>query len=420
VKAKALAIDISPMSRVELGAADVGSSAWLGVSEPIEANLLALWPEDGEMPLLMVSLDLLYPGRVLRKVAEKAAPQLDSDHIFLAATHTHRAPMTDDTKPLLGSPDDIYMDWLADKLASAIVKVLEPVGAEPCQIMAGKATAGHSINRRLKKRFFMARRPLINAYMNAPNKLGPTDETIIAASIRDVAGAPIAILWNYACHPVGFPQLNTVAAHFPGVVRDALRTSGSNSEVPVLYFQGFSGNTRPSASAKVHSFGRVIRRLLSGPLFEDMTPSAYQLWAESLSRLVVSAAENGRQIASEPLTTSRVEINGSEFAATLDEDVSFHGIEIGRELAIAAVSGEAVVEYTSIVRKMSDAEFTLCVGCIDHTFGYIPTTKIIEEGGYEAGNFCRSFGLTSVNPQIQESVVDGFRLIVNGGRHRDA
>ncbi|MET0886892.1 MAG: hypothetical protein ABWX92_10615 [Mycetocola sp.] len=416
MKAKALAIEISPPSEVELGAADAGNAPWLGLSEPIEANLLALWPEDDGMPLLMISIDLLYPGRMLRKVAEDAAPGLDSSHIFFAATHTHRAPMTDDTKPLLGSPDASYMDWISRELASAVERVLDPDGAEPCRLVAGQATADHSINRRLKKKFFLARRPLINAFMNAPNKRGTTDETIIVASVENAEGEPIAFAWNYACHPVGYPKLNTVAAHFPGVVRDAIRASESSDDLPVLYFQGFSGNTRPSASARVHSVGRTIRRLLSGPLFEDMTGAAYREWAGSLSRLVLTAAANGREVSSEPLAAVRIEVEGSKFASTLQEDVSFHGVTIGRELALVAVSGEAVVEYTPLVREMSTAEFTLCVGCIDHTFGYIPTTRIIEEGGYEAGNFCRSFGLESVNPQIQEHVLAGFEQVVNGGR----
>ncbi|WP_104176983.1 hypothetical protein [Cryobacterium sp. Y50] len=412
--ASAISLDISPTSQVQLGAAGAGDSRWLGVAEPIEANFLVLWPETGD-PILIVTVDLLYPGRILRAAVEAAAHPLRPAQIFLAASHTHRAPMTDDTKPGLGTPDPDYIDWLRETVSAAVRSVLQIGIAKPVVVSAAQSIAAHSINRRRKKLIFLAKRPRINAFINAPNPRGTTDDTLITVSIRRANGDQIAVLWNYACHPVAYPQLNTVAAHFPHPVRDALRVNAGNGELPVLYFQGFSGNTRPSASARVHTPLRFLRRIVSGPLFEDMTGAAYEKWSESLTRAVLSTILTEREVASDEITVARVTRPGSAFVDGLKSDVSFHGLHIGPEFSILAVSGEVVAEYAGPVRSLTGAKFAFCVGCIDDTFGYIPTHGILQEGGYEGGGYCKAFGLGAINERIEEEILSGFRAVAGSG-----
>ena len=420
MKASALSVDISPRSQVALGAAGAGASPWLGVTEPIEANLLALWAEGDDKPIVIISIDLLYPGRILRAAVEAAAEHLEADRIFLAATHTHRAPMTDDTKACLATPDQDYLAWLKLRLSVAVKQVLRPEYAEAATIAASAGKASHSINRRRKKWLFLARKPLINSFTSAPNPRGVTDETLLTISIRRVGGEPIALLWNYACHPVGYPRLNTIAAHFPHVIRQKARTRWDNKKLPVLFFQGFSGNTRPSATAKVHSPARFMRRLISGPMFEDMTESVYARWSTSLADTVLETLAQEQPIGAGSLSSSRAMVRGDDFAEPLDEGVSFHCLHVGPDFSMVAVSGEVVAEYALRVRRIASSKFTFCVGCIDHTFGYIPTSRILEEGGYEGGNYCKNFGIDSINPMIEENTMKGFREVLLSDRSIDA
>lgn len=412
MKACSVSIDISPESQVSLGAGSVGRGAWLGVTEKVEANLLALWSENDNMPVLVVSVDLLYPGRILRATVEAAAEHLDADHIFLAASHTHQAPMTDDTKPKFGSADADYLIWLAEKISAAVELVLRLESARPVTLTVARSEASHSINRRRFVRFFLAKTLIINSFVSGPNPRGITDESIITASIRTADGNPIALMWNYACHPVGFPLHNTVAAHYPYVIRETARTRFNDAGLPVLFFQGFSGNTRPSATARVHSPSRRVRRLFWGPLFEDMTTQDYAHWSASLARVVMQAFESERPVESDSIATSRVVRPSADFAEQLQTDVSFHGLRVGPDLSILGVSGEAVAEYAPQVRRMAQSEFTFCVGCIDHVFGYIPTGKILAEGGYEGGGYCGKFDLNSINPHIEDHTLQGFQAVV--------
>jgi hypothetical protein len=399
VKACAVTIDITPATRVPLGASDREALPWAGAAERLEANLLALWGEQGE-PVLLVTLDLLYPGRIVRSAIERAAG-LQADRVFVGASHTHGAPMTDDTKPALGRTDAAYLEFLTDALTTAVRALLSGRDAVDVVLEAGHSLASHSINRRLRKRIVLGRHIRLDAVVNAPNPDGVTDETITTFRLLDLSGVPTAAAWNYACHPVAYPRANVVAAHFPHRVREALRSAQEKADLPILYFQGFSGNTRPSASGKIHSFRRRLRRILTGPLFDDMTPEAYSEWSSTLSAAVLQGVTSARRIESNTLSSKRLQLPGDDFAHGLREQVSFQRVSIDEQLVLVGVSAEVVAEYADRVREQSTARYTLCVGCIDHVFGYLPTAKIMCEGGYEGGEYSTAFGLNGPNANAE-------------------
>ncbi|MCW4385036.1 hypothetical protein OH146_04525 [Salinibacterium sp. SYSU T00001] len=418
MKASAISVDISPDGQVPLGAATGADRAtWLGISEPIEATFLAIWP-DGEQPVLIVSLDLLYPGRILRAAIERAA-DLAPERIFVAATHTHRAPMTDDTKPRLGMPDSQYMQWLVAKVGDATRDVLDPARAVDVTMRVGTGFAEHSINRRLRKKVVVGRRFRVNEVVMAPNPSGETDETLgVIAFVAD-GGEPVGVIWNYACHPVGFPHLNTIAAHYPGVVRDALRAHVGNSELPVAFLQGFSGDTRPSASTKVHSARRRLRQLVMGRLFDDMTEHAYLEWAGSLAVRVKEVFDRAEDRMSDVVRARRVERVSADFVKGAKEPVVFHSVDLA-DVTLVGISGEAVSGYAARVRALVPSRIIFCVGCIDHPFGYVPTARILAEGGYEGGGFCGAFGLESLNASIESDVMAGFASVLSSYENQQA
>jgi hypothetical protein len=412
VRIASVALDISPKGEVSLGAAQVRNERWQGVEDPIEANLLAVWSNAGERPVLIVTLDVLYAGRIIRSAIERAASPLTADCVFVAASHTHRAPMTDDTKPGLGKVDDRYVSRLVDQLSTAIRELVQQPGREVRMMRVGESTASHSVNRRRRKFVYLGRRPRFNVVSNAPNPEGVRDETLTTATFVDHDGAPIAVLWNYACHPVGYPIRNIVSAHFPGVVREQIRDRYNSPNLPVLYFQGFSGNTRPSATSKPRTLVNKLRRLLSGPLFDDMTVERYLAWATALGTLVLANLEEATQRPVGAIRPVRTTLAADAFGSPLSGPVTFHGMHFGNALSIVAASAEVVAEYAAPVREMSKSSAVFCVGCIDDTFGYAPTKLMLEQGGYESHDYLAPFGLSALNPDIERSMLEGFRRII--------
>ena len=415
----AMSVQINTTGEFHLGAGqDVNHLDWSGVDDPLEANLLLIRRQKDDVPILLVTIDLLYVGRLIREVILNAS-QLPSENVIIAASHTHRAPMTDDTKPKLGVPDSDFLDSLSATLTGAVQDLISrPM--EKSTLNVSSVNARFSINRRRRKPLVIARQPRINAVVNAPNPDGATDDTLTSISIRRLDGSAIAVIWNYACHPVAGPIRKAISAHYPGFARVAVRGREADQDLPVLFLQGFSGNTRPSASVSVHSFRRRLRQLISGPLFENMTSSSYEEWSTNLAKSVENCIDRERPVSADYLSAARVELNGELFYKPGSRPVTFSRIDLGKSITIIGMSGEVVAEYAPRLRSYFNDRNVCCVGCLDDTFGYVPTGKIVREGGYEAGGFCDAFGLEQVNPSIERSVMSGFAKLLTGAEMEDS
>ena len=407
MRARADRFDITPTVTLDQGSGNTASDVDVTrpPAETLEANILALWPDDDDSgPVLLVTLDLLYPGAAVREAVERGAEGLAPERIVVAASHTHRAPMTDAEKPLLGRADDDYLAWLTKTLTRRVRDVLDVEHAPLATLSAGSAVAAHSVNRRRRVRLLLGFPPRRNVMARLPDRDGPVDETVIVGSVDDVEGHPIARFWNYACHPVAHPDPQVYSSHYPHTVRERMRAQAQEPAMPVLYFQGFSGDTRPTASIGVRDWRALIHRVVSGPQFRHvMRPSAYRAWSASLADRAMRALHGAAPIAVDAIRTRRITRPLSEFADGPGPDVTFQSVRFSDDLLLVGMSGEPVVEYATVVRAMGDARLTMCAGCVDDVFGYVPTARMIVEGGYESEGFCASFGLRSISPDVEKN-----------------
>src|SRR5580700_10692394 len=240
-------VDITPQTAIPLaGYTTLRKPVFERVADPIEANVAIL--RNGDQMVAFVALDVMYVGAFLRDAIVNAlAGQIPREAIFTSACHTHSGPPTEDSLPVLGAVTPAYRDLVAERVSELAVKLL--AGAfVPVSLEYLEGNAAHSINRR--KRVFGIRRnfPFLGRYVSIrPNPSGPRDDTIHMIRIRDGGGKDVAVCWCYACHPVGYPLLNEVTAEYPGVVRSTMRSTLGN--IPVIFWQGFSGNTAPIGSA---------------------------------------------------------------------------------------------------------------------------------------------------------------------------
>lgn len=415
LRANALRVSITPTVALDQGsgasASDIDVSGT--VDEPLEVTFLALWADGDDDPVIIVSLDTLYPGPEVRAAIEGAA-ELPTSRVLVAASHTHRAPMTDPHKPLLGHTDPEYMARLTEAIQSGVRSVLDRSSATPVYVDVAEGRASHSINRRRNVRLHIGRRVRTNVMTLAPNPSGAVDETVLLATLTTPEGVALAHIWNYACHPVAHPAPGVYSSHYVDHVRRRLRAEQNDHDLPVVFLQGFSGNTRPRASVGHRGVRQLVRRILSGPQFRAaMKPRRYSAWADSLADVVLGLRSRQSRLDIDEIITSRLRRPGSEFAQGA-ADLSFHALRLSPEFVIVGVSAEVVAEYAPWTRALTGARYTMCVGCIDDVFGYVPTKEMIREGGYEAGEFCEAFSLVSLSPDIDEKTRSGIEQALTG------
>ncbi|MDA8909482.1 hypothetical protein N9I09_01010 [Pontimonas sp.] len=394
-------MSINPVNPSVLGANGLAGGVVSAIDDSIEANILVLGSDKNS--LVLISCDLLYIGNPLRKMVERSLEDIvRPENIFMGATHTHRAPMTDFSKPSLGLADKENVEHIAQTISSAVRRIYSfekrRVSAE---VGYGEHQAG--INRR-KKRLISARRSSLNfnTVGMGPNARGPIDNTVRRVRFRDSEDRTIAEMWSTALHPTAYPARDRISADFPGQVRRGIREINGH-QIPVIFFQGFSGDIRPKT--RVTPFG--LKRLLVGAEFAGFSREEYFAWARSLADAVLSVefmtlGGNGQQ-------STRIPVTRELF---VDGDVGpgegfVHCIRLG-ELGLVGVPSEVVVEYSSTLRNEESHNqknrHLWGIGCIDHVWGYSPTKEMLAEGGYEAGGFCVPFGVRNVSPNVESDL----------------
>ena len=394
-------VEITPLGPTVLGANGLPGEKIARVGDPLEANILVLGPNPN--PFVVISCDLLYIGNALRGMIELALGDLVvPERLFMGASHTHRATMTDSTKPELGRAEPEKIDSIAGAISKAVRDIHRqeerPVSAE---VGYGQHNAG--INRRRKRMLSADRTGLgVNAVHMAPNRRGPVDTLIRRLRFLNSDGTTGAEIWSTALHPTGYPSRDRVSADFPGRVREAIRND-EGAGVPVAFLQGFSGDIRPNTPHTPLG----LRRLWTGKKFVAFTPEQYDAWVDGLIQSVRSVKFTPLQGVG--ISSVRTPVSREVFVHGKVGPPSgwVHGARLG-DLALVGVPSEVVVEYSSSLKIHETEDERLKhlwgIGCIDHVWGYSPTRSMLAEGGYESVGFCAAFAVDRVNPNVESEL----------------
>jgi hypothetical protein len=357
------------------------------VSDELEANVLVL-NGASESTVVIVSVDLLYAGAyICNRIFEACAGRISRERILIAASHTHYAPATEKSLPKLGSVTDDYLDFVATRIIGLIWQLLDAPSAQAaCHYHEGVAL--HSVNRR-RSRFGISRRyPYVGIHTEiAPNEHGTRDDLIRVLTFTESGGRICAICWSFACHPNTLPRIDCVSAEYPGRVREFLRKRFG--PIPVLFWQGFSGNINPYSISQIGGHEVVHRRTFVAPTLPE-----WERWADTLSETVGTVISTpGRSIGG-PISCQMRSIEVRELGLRSGKQLIYRKIAFGGELAICGLSAEVAVEYVGRLRAILPTVTVIPIGCMDDVFGYLPVDEMINAGGYEVRGFLRRFGLS--------------------------
>ncbi|MBV9271667.1 MAG: hypothetical protein JO165_11260 [Candidatus Eremiobacteraeota bacterium] len=365
----------------------------------------------GENRALFLSFDLLYVGPTVTdslKAYCNERYELPGSAVFLSASHTHFAPSTDETKPMLGKASATYIEEV-DGRAKRLIDELFARTQRKVELRTQRSTIGAAVNRRLPRWTIGPPRGLQRTVVIAPNPHGPFDPDIHVLAARDEEGKLAAVFWNYACHPVAFPRPTLVSSEFAGRVRDAIR-SYADAEIPVIFWQGFSGDVRPRVLQARLSARARLRNLLRGPSFGTFAYEEWEVWTASIAERVIYALEATRSATpiSGDISTRSCTMPLTELFSKPNRirELEFQRIDIGDTLTVFGASAELVTEYIWRTRNRLDRKTVICVGCVGPVYGYFPTARQIAEGGYESDEFRAHFSISGRFAASPETVLE--------------
>jgi len=391
------------------------SSTFSRVADPVEINAIRL--AQGGRTAIIYSADVLFlNGDIGLRVEELVRRRLPRSEtlVFGAATHTHCGPSVDSNKPRLGKPSPEYLLWFEDRCGSSMEALIADAG-EPCRMRIRSCTAPYNVNRR-RRGWRLSRRSLLRRATNiAPNPAGPKDDILRIVSIETAERRPIAVLWNFACHPAMFPLTDCVSADFPGVVRAAFRSLLGMPALPVVYLQGFSGDVLPTMLGKVRGFRQFALRALNGAVFGEISLAEYRRWSGALAQAACRCLENQQGEMVDPRLQFRsigVPLHdlidgGSEGS------LSAQWLQLAENLHVVGVSAEVVAAYGLRLKELLPDSHVVPVGCVGSTFGYLPTRSMLSEGGYEVDEFFPHFSLQGrFKESLEDRVEEAFRQLL--------
>jgi hypothetical protein len=87
-----------------------------------------------------------------------------------------------------------------------------------------------------------------------------------------------------------------------------------------------------------------------------------------------------------------------------------HVVRFGSDLTLVALPGETVVDYSHRLKAELAGPAVWVAGYSNDVFGYLPTVRILNEGGYEGGGAMRYTTFPGpFTPSVESIVVDKVR-----------
>ena len=386
-KAGVAGADITPSESIWMAGYAARKKPSEGVRHPIHAKALALEDRMGKVSV-MVTADL---GGFRREVAEKIAARAAKEHglardkLVLNASHTHSGPITRVRKRPSYALEPAHIEVInryQERLIDQVVGVIgEAIGnRQPATLSYEQGLAGFAVNRRRVRR------------RDYPS---PTDHDVPVLAVRKADGALLAVAFGYACHAtvLGDYEIN---GDWPGYAQSAVEER--NPGTVAMFVNGCSADQNPLPRRSVELAKRygdtlaiAIDQVLKGKMKSLSGPLRTGYKQVPLAFKVPSKAELDTRLNDD---NRRKRDHAMRMLAMLEEDGKLmesypYPVQVwqfGDGLTFIALAGEVVVDYSLRFKGTYGWHDTWVSSYNNDVFGYVPSLRVLKEGGYEGGD----------------------------------
>jgi hypothetical protein len=416
--AKAVITPAGPMWMSGYGARNKPAE---GKVHDLWAKALALEDAAGRRAVL-VTLDLVGVGRDLSLQFCQRLQQrhkLPREAIVLSCSHTHCGPVVGDNLRAMYFLDETQEKLVAEytaQLKRAIDDVVDKAlqGLEPAELSWGVRKASFAVNRRNNKE---ADVPMLKEQGQLK---GPVDHDVPVLAVRDPQGALKAVAFGYACHATvlsfyqwcgdypGFAQLELEKAH-PGTI--------------ALFWAGCGADQNPlprRTVALAEQYGRQLADAVEAALEQPLPKLAGQ-WRGTYREIALPYHEvpSREKLVQGTRSDNKFEANRARLLVKeLDAKGSLRGEypypvqtwRLGEDVTWVILGGEVVVDYALRIKRETQPGKTWVMGYANDVMAYIPSLRVLKEGGYEGGGAMLYYGLPSIwGARVEELIIDEVR-----------
>jgi hypothetical protein len=393
-------------------------SGYAARTKPSTEVLHDLWAkalvigENGKIKVIIVTMDII---GLSHELSEEIAMQVIAKYgikrsqLLMNASHTHSGPVI---WPSLSLMYDMGKDDLRAsvsynrKLAGYITEVIDMAitDMKPANLYIAHGSANVAVNRRQQNE---------NGVVIGVNRDGNTDNDVPVLKVESTDGKIRAILFGYACHNTTL-DIYQVNGDYAGFAQ--IEIENANPGATAMFMQGCGADQNPYPRRTVElaiqhgkTLADAVQKVLSGTFLTVDLPVRTEMTMVDLE----FSPRNSDSLRKDLAGANRFSAARARFilmAMDKGYDVSHlsypvQAIRFGRDFTILALAGEVVVDYSLLAKARYPKENLFVAGYSNEVPCYIPTAKILKEGGYEPETSMIYYGLPGpLKENVEEKI----------------
>ncbi len=387
--------DVTPTTPIWLAGYAARRRAAEQVDHPLLVQAMAFQSLPDERFVFVTLDNCEVSGGFTRPVLEECEQKygLPRGRIMIVSSHTHSAPALEATLETMYQLTDTDRDRVRQYSALLRNKTVEVVGAaladlKPAALEHGVGRATFAMNRRIYRDDGVA---------FGENLDGPVDWDVNVLKVLGPTNSVRAVLFGYACHgtSIAGDDFYIISGDYMAYARRQIESLYPGATA--LYLTGMGADLNPSPrgtllDAKRH--GLELAGTIVGVLNRGMRPVRGPLKvAYQEVELPFEAPPQREQLEKDahdkdPYVKARAESYLKRSAAGANQPAGIPlplaAVRIGQDLTFVAMGGEVVVDYGLRFKRLFASDHPWLIGYAYEVPCYIPSVRILKEGGYEA------------------------------------
>ncbi len=399
-----------------------------GTTLDLFAKALAL--EDGHgSRVVIVTTDILgFPGAVSETIAKRLAAShgLRRDQLVFTSSHTHSGPVVRESLAWMYALDGEQAEAVRNYTAYLQDRVVEVVGQAlgkmvPAVLSLGHGEANFGVNRRQKTD---------KGYVIGVNADGPVDHDVPVLCVASPEGGMLAVLFSYACHNTTLGADNyKFHGDYAGVAQEEIEKE--HPGVTALFMIGCAADTNPNprgTEEDVRTYGKQLAGAVHAAIAGSTVPVRPPLrtgfdrvdlpFSPPPSKAELEAQLSDQDVYRQRQAKGLLGIINEKGSLPTHYPYPISVLQFGKDLTMVLLAGEVLVDYDLRLKKeLPPPPQTWVLGYANDVFAYIPSRRVLEEGGYEAATSMIYYGQPGPwAPEVEEILVSRVKQVAAGLR----
>ena len=396
-----------------------------GKLQDLYAKALVITDDDGNRMVLVTADILGFTRELSEAIAERANKQygLTREQIMLNASHTHTGPVVRGN--LIGAYQldaeqatriHEYSQFLQERITWVIGQALKDMSL--AKLSLGHGTGSFAVNRRAKN---------ANGAINiGVNSSGVVDQDVPVMMIETKREKLRGIVFGYACHNTTLTgEHYQLSGDYAGYAQAELEKNHPGTIAMFVMGCGADINPNPRSTVEIvqqhgASLAAAVDKVVDGKMrgvegnikfaFDRIalpfgTPPTKEEFEQRMSDQNVFKKKHAERMLARLIRDGKL---ATDYAYPIQV------FQIGNDFTLIGLAGEVVTDYALRLKQDFGTEGVWVSGYNNDVMAYIPSKRVLLEGGYEGQSSMFVYGMPCLRwaDPVEQDIAAGIQKLV--------